>query len=64
MNFNAYVERQKRIIRARSGGANYVERTEEYYIAKTEKLYAELCAMKGLNVKERHLADKGCKVGA
>lgn len=54
MNFTAYVERQKSIIRARrAGNCVYMEKGYEYYVAECDRLYCELNELKGLNTRER-----------
>lgn len=54
MNFSAYIERQKNIIRSRrEGSVIYNEKGFEYYLSETEKLFSELNEIKGLNTAER-----------
>lgn len=54
MNFAAYIERQKRIIRTRYEGDTYLyEKGECIKLNETEKLFAELDRSCGLNTEER-----------
>ncbi len=54
MNFFAYVERQKRMIRQRHEGETYlVEKGKEIKVSDSERLLAELDCLKGLNKRER-----------
>lgn len=54
MNFAAYIERQKKIIRTRHEGETYLIENGEYVrLTETEKLFAELDRSCGLNTKER-----------
>lgn len=54
MNFTAYIERQKKIIRTRHEGETYlIEKGEYIPVTETEKLFAELDRSVGLNTKER-----------
>lgn len=54
MNYIAYIQRQKNIIRRRHEGETFLlEGDEVIPIPDTEKLFRELDSFKGLNVKER-----------
>ncbi len=54
MNFRAYIDRQKNIIRGRrAGNCVYFEKGYEYYVAECDRLYCELNGLKGLNTFER-----------
>ena len=54
MNFTAYIERQKNIIRSRHEGETFlVQRGETIPLNESEKLLNDLCELKGLNKKER-----------
>lgn len=55
MNFTAYIERQKNIIRHRHDGETYLlQRGEEIpVITESDKLLFELDSLKGLNKRER-----------
>lgn len=54
MNFNAYIERQKKIIRTRHEGETYLfEKGEVIMLTETDRLFAELDRSCGLNTKER-----------
>lgn len=54
MNFLAYVERQKRLIRERHEGEEYLfQDGEAIPLDETHKILCELYKMKGLNTKER-----------
>ena len=54
MNFTAYIQRQKRIIRSRHEGETFlIENGELIPIHDTEKLFEELDSLCGLNVFER-----------
>ena len=55
MNFTAYIERQKSIIRHRQDGETYLlQRGEEIpVITESDKLLFELDSLKGLNKRER-----------
>lgn len=54
MNFNAYIERQKSLIRGRHEGEIYLlEKGEEINLTKSEKIFYELSVCKGFNVTER-----------
>ncbi len=49
MNFTAYIERQKSLIRERHEG----EKGEVIPLSESKKLFAELSKIKGLNTRER-----------
>ena len=54
MNFAAYIQRQKKIIRSRHEGETFlIENGELIPIPDTEKLFEELDSLCGLNVFER-----------
>lgn len=54
MNFTAYIERQKSLIRGRHVGETYLVRKEESMpLSVSEKLLGELSSLKGLNTRER-----------
>lgn len=54
MNFTAYIERQKRIIRKRHEGETFLMyRGEVIPMDDSEKLLKELSDLKGLNTRER-----------
>ena len=54
MNFTAYIERQKRIIRQRHEGEVFLmHRGEVIPVDDSEKLLKELSSLKGLNTRER-----------
>ena len=54
MNFMAYIERQKRIIRERHEGEVFlVHRGDVIPLGDSEKLLKELSSLKGLNTRER-----------
>ena len=54
MNFTAYIERQKRIIRQRHEGEVFLmHRGEVIPMDDSEKLLKELSDLKGLNTRER-----------
>ena len=54
MNFTAYIERQKRIIRKRHEGEVFLmHRGEVILMDDSEKLLKELSNLKGLNTRER-----------
>lgn len=60
MNFEAYIERQKRIIRQRHEGEVFLMRRGDVIpMDDCEKLLEELAALKGLNTRER-LHAVGC----
>lgn len=57
MNFTAYIERQKSIIRDRHVGETYLlHREESMPLSVSEKLLGELSSLKGLNTRERQAA--------
>lgn len=54
MNFTAYIERQKSLIRERHEGELFLlEKGEVIPLSESEKLFAELAELKGLNTRER-----------
>ncbi len=54
MNFTAYIERQKSLIRGRHTGETYLlVKGESMPLSVSEKLLCELSSLKGLNVRER-----------
>ena len=54
MNFTAYIERQKNIIRSRHEGETVlIHKGETYAVTESEKLFYELSNSRGLNVRER-----------
>ncbi|MBD5583953.1 MAG: hypothetical protein HDQ88_02640 [Clostridia bacterium] len=54
MNFTAYIERQKTLIRERHEGETFlIEKGEVIPLTESDKLFAELAEMKGLNTRER-----------
>ncbi len=54
MNFAAYIDRQKRLIRDRHEGEIFlIEKGEILPVSQTEKLLDELSSLKGLNTRER-----------
>lgn len=54
MDFNAYIERQKRIIRGRHTGETFLVSGGEYIpVGDRERLLGELDSLKGLNLAER-----------
>ncbi|MCI8734076.1 MAG: hypothetical protein HFE40_00785 [Clostridia bacterium] len=54
MNFTAYIERQKSLIRERHEGELFLmEKGEVILLSESEKLFAELSKIKGLNTRER-----------
>ena len=54
MNFTAYIQRQKTIIRSRHTGETFlISGGEAFPLPDTEKLLSELDAMRGLNKRER-----------
>lgn len=54
MNYIAYIERQKGLIRGRHVGETYLVRKEECMpLSVSEKLLGELSSLKGLNTRER-----------
>ncbi len=54
MNFTAYIERQKQIIRERHEGELYfVHKGEEINLSDSDRLFVELNGMRGLNTRER-----------
>lgn len=59
MNFTAYVQRQKNIIRGHHCEVFITEKTEEVRLYDREELLIELDNLKGLNTPER-LLHKSC----
>lgn len=56
MNFTAYIERQKSLIRERHEGELFLlEKGEVIPLSESEKLLSELAEIKGLNTRERQL---------
>lgn len=56
MNFTAYIERQKSLIRERHEGELFLlEKGEVIPLSESEKLLSELAKIKGLNTRERQL---------
>lgn len=54
MNFTAYIERQKSIIRHRHDGETYLlGKGEVIPLTESEKIFVELSSLKGLNKRER-----------
>lgn len=54
MNFAAFIQRKKNIIRARHEGELYLmEGPRAVEVRSTETIFAELDGLKGLNVAER-----------
>ena len=54
MNFTAYVQRQKDLIRSRHSGETYLTvANRTFNISETEKIFYELDSLKGLNKRER-----------
>lgn len=54
MNFTAYIQRQKNIIRSRHEGETFlIENGEAILIPDSQKILNELDALNGLNVFER-----------
>lgn len=54
MNFTAYIERQKDLIRNRHLGETYlVEKGDIFPLDETERLLKDLSSLKGLNKRER-----------
>lgn len=54
MNFTAYIERQKNIIRKRHEGEEFLmHRGEVIPMDDSEKILKELANLKGLNTRER-----------
>lgn len=65
MNFTAYIERQKSIIRSRHEGETFlIDKGEAIPLSDREKLLEELDSMRGLNVFERIRANIRRAVGA
>ncbi|MDE6441692.1 MAG: hypothetical protein K2L12_02940 [Clostridia bacterium] len=54
MNFTAYIERQKRLIRNRHEGETFlIHNGETLPLNESEKLFSDLNSLKGLNTLER-----------
>ncbi len=54
MNFTAYIERQKVLIRERHEGELFLlDKGEVIPMSESDKLFAELDKVKGLNTRER-----------
>ncbi|MDE6667763.1 MAG: hypothetical protein K2K38_05390 [Clostridia bacterium] len=54
MNFTAYIERQKVLIRERHEGELFLlDKGEVIPLSESDKLFAELDKIKGLNTRER-----------
>ncbi|MDE6586478.1 MAG: hypothetical protein K2K80_07355 [Clostridia bacterium] len=54
MNFTAYIERQKGLIRSRHEGDTFLlQKGEVIPVSNSEKLFAELEKSRGLNTLER-----------
>lgn len=54
MNFTAYIERQKNLIRSRHEGETFLVTKEEIvFVNDTERILKELAALKGLRCGER-----------
>ena len=54
MNFAAYIQRQKNLIRSRHEGETYlIEDGELIHVPDSDKLFVELDSLAGLNVFER-----------
>lgn len=54
MNFTAYIERQKNLIRHRHDGETYlIEKGEVTPLSESDKILCELSDLKGLNKRER-----------
>lgn len=59
MNYTAYIQRQKNLIRTRHYGEVYFsDGVEEYSLSEVEELLRELDNLKGLNKTERALSAK------
>lgn len=65
MNFVAYIQRQKNLIRRRHEGQTFLfENGEIISVPDSEILLCELDSLRGLNVSERIESVLRCKVGA
>lgn len=65
MNFAAYIQRQKNLIRSRHEGETFlIENGELIPIPDREKLFGELDSLSGLNVFERLRSGLRRKVSA
>lgn len=63
MNFTAYIERQKKMIRSRHEGDTFLlQQGEVIPVSESERLYIELCNSKGLNTLERQFARRSAGV--
>ncbi len=59
MNFTAYIERQKNLIRSRHEGETFLSQNGEItLVSETERLFSEISGLKGLNTGERTEYDK------
>ncbi len=59
MNFTAYIERQKNLIRHRHDGETFIINKEGVTpLTESEKILCELSDLKGLNKRERLLLKK------
>ena len=62
MNFTAYIERQKALIRNRHEGETFLlQRGEVITVSDNEPLFSELSKSKGLNTRERLFARRAVK---
>lgn len=63
MNFAAYIERQKSLIRSRHMGETFlIEKGETIPVYDSERLLCELDNMRGLNKRERRAFSRAAKV--
>jgi hypothetical protein len=54
MNFTAYVDRQKNLIRQRHEGETYlIDNSKVFVVRDSEEILVEMNALKGLNKAER-----------
>jgi hypothetical protein len=54
MNFTAYVDRQKNLIRQRHEGETYlIDSNKSFIVRDSEEILVEMDALKGLNKAER-----------
>lgn len=54
MNFTAYIERQKNLIRDRHEGDVYLVQNGDFIpVTESDKLFADLKKSRGLNTRER-----------
>jgi len=59
MNFSAYIERQKNIIRRRHEGETYLmHKGEVISVSESDRILSELSNMRGLNTRERTLCEE------